>query len=315
MTDFLFHNLIPGTLKLLLFICVGVFTGCLLEHSGLGKKLSVLGRPFSRWSKLPPSCASAFAMAFVSPRAANAMLAGAATDGQISRNQMICGAIANTFPNTFLHLRTMMFVVVPLLGISGLAYIGFQILSGLCCTLIIVLYARFKFRSNAENTSGGNPIVKPPLSKKDILNKAWTRTKKIMRRVFMITVPLYVVIGFIDHLGIFQALSSRMPETFNKAIAPAAISVLAAHMSSIMNAASAASSLLKSGTLSQMDVFITLLAGYILSVPMRMTRHSIPSALGIFPGKSGFQIVFIQQGLRLALAVVLLTGLISWRLK
>ena len=68
-------SLFFGAIRLVSFIVFGVFVGCLLENSSIGHKLMVLARPFERVSRLPASCASAFAFAFISPRTANAMLA------------------------------------------------------------------------------------------------------------------------------------------------------------------------------------------------------------------------------------------------
>lgn len=314
MLEFILH-LIPSVVRLMVFISLGVFVGCLLEHSGLSRKLAVLSRPFERWSRLPRVCASAFALAFISPRAANGMLAGACLDERITRREMISAAIANTFPNTFLHLRTMAFAIIPLLGTAGLAYVLFQLISGLCCTLFVITVLRYtlprKPHTNATQTTLPETTK---LSGKEVLHKACKRTQKILKRILVLTVPLYLIIGLLDHYGLFTKLATQMPATLANILSPASMTVIAAHMSSMLNAASVASKLLESGTLTHLDVFIALLFGYTLSVPIRVIRHSIPSALGVFPGRDGLRIVFIAQGLRLLLALLTLTALLIWRL-
>lgn len=306
------YDIVTGVLRLAVLVSVGVFAGSILETTGWVRKVGVFVSPFTKWAKLPPTCASAFVTAFFSPRAANSMLAGAYSDNRLRREEMITGAIVNTFPNTLCHLRILAFAVIPLLGGVGLAYVGFQLGTALTITLISLIAARFISRGNTLNGSVSAVPESPSAGEeswKSAFTRAARRTRRILFRVMLITVPLYIAVAVLDHTGVLRQAATSMPEPLKSILPPASITVIAGHMSSVMNAAGIAVEFLHSQTLTPIEVLMTLVAGYVLSVPIRTLRHAMPAALGIFPVREGFIIVVISQCARVVIGLGVLTGI------
>jgi len=78
---------------------------------------------------------------------------------------------------------------------------------------------------------------------------------------------------------------------------------LAAEITAAMAAAGA---LLTEGTLQVKDIVLVLLAGNILSSPMRAVRHQFAMYMGIFPSRLAMALIFCNQSVR-AVSLILLT--------
>ncbi len=296
--DIWVHKIVPGIIRILTYVSIGVFVGSLLNSMGWLQKLSFLATPFSRIGGLPPQCCTAFVTAFASPRAANGVLSGAFDQKLITRNEMIIGALANTFPNTLAHIRVLAFAVIPLVGYAGLAYVLFQIAVGLGCTLSALLFGRLFIKGSSSNcTASKSSETRVPF--RDAMQKAYKHVKRVLRRILIITVPLFILISYLDHFGLFASLANKLPSSLTNILPPASIAVLVGHMTNIMTAASVASELIKSQTLTTVQVFLTFLIGYAITIPIRAAKHSIPAAVGVFPAKDGMIIVLLSSGLRL----------------
>lgn len=304
------ERIIPGLSRLLLFVAAGVYVGSLLESSGWIQKLSFLARPYCRLGKLPQICGAGFITAFASPRAANSMLAGARSDEAISREEMIAGAVANILPSTLSHIRITALMIIPLLGYAGAAYMGFQLLLGITCTIAALIISRIRIGKGTEYAGAGDEKRDEKTSFADAHRKAWKRTRKILLRVCMISIPLYILVAYLDAYGIFQALAQKMPAVVTDVLPPASFVVVASHMVNIRHAAAAASEMLDSGTLTSAQVFLVLVIGYGLTIPIRSLRHNIPSAVGIFPGRDGIRIVLFSQSLRLIFTLLTAVSII-----
>lgn len=301
--DIWLDKIIPGIVRILIYVSIGVFVGSMLNSLGWISRLSFLAVPFLRTSGLPPQCCTAFVTAFASPRAANGILSGAFDQNVITKQQMIAGALANTLPNTLSHIRVLAFAIIPLVGYAGIAYVMFQMIIGISCTLTALLVGRMFIRTS--NTSCNNedvPETVLPFSKAVI--KAYKHVRRVLKRIFLITVPLYIFITYLDYFGVFSHIANKLPDALTSILPPASVAVLIGHMTNIITAASVASELMKSQTLSSQQVFLTFLIGYAITIPIRATRHSIPAAVGVFPAKDGMVIVLLASGMRLAFTVL-----------
>lgn len=298
-----FDRILPGIARILIYVSLGVFVGSLLNSLGWLRHFSFLSTPFRKTSHLPPQCCTAFVTAFASPRAANGILAGAFEQKLITRNQMIVGAVGNTFPNTLAHLRVMAFAIIPLAGYAGAAYVGFQLMAGVGCSFVALLFGRF-FICAEDSLLECVGKVESTVVFRVALGKAFKHTKRILRRVVIITLPLYILVVYLDQMGVFTKMTEALPQVLTDVLPPASVAVLVGHMTNIVTAASTASELLKSQALNAPQLFLTFLVGYGLTVPIRAMRHSIPAAVGIFPPKAGMMIVVISSGLRLVFTVV-----------
>ncbi len=301
--DIWLDKIIPGVLRILIYVSIGVFIGSLLNSLGWLRKLSFLATPFRRIGRLPSQCCSAFITAFASPRAANGILAGAFDQQIITRNEMIISALANTLPNTLSHIRVLAFAIIPLAGYAGFAYVLFQLIVGLSCTLTALLIGRF-FITTTQSGNSKNELIETVLPFNVAARKAYKHVRRVLKRILLITVPLYIFISYLDYFGVFAKLANKLPDALTSILPPASIAVLVGHMTNIVTAASVASGLLKSQTLTTGQVFLTFLIGYAITIPIRATKHSIPAAVGVFPTKDGLTIVLLSSGMRLLFTIV-----------
>ncbi|RMD78986.1 MAG: hypothetical protein D6820_09000, partial [Lentisphaerae bacterium] len=143
MISYLCQHTLPGLAFLLLAICAGVWVGVIIEESGWSRWLTFLLRPFLRWSRMPEISGVAFLTAFFSTRSANAMLAEAYAQKRLPRSLLFCTVVANSFPAVFAHMPGATFLLIPMLGWVGVAYLGIHITAGLLRVFAALLVARF----------------------------------------------------------------------------------------------------------------------------------------------------------------------------
>lgn len=286
---------------LILTVVAGLFLGCLLEALPWLRRLTQvrslgLGR-------LPPVCTSAFLLALVSPRSANGLLAGELATGRLDRRQVLLTCLANTAPSSLIHLRSMVFTVVPLAGLTGLAYLGWQLLVALLVTELALLASRVLLPvSQPVARSATSPV--PGSGSGGLWAGAWQRTRRVLPRLLLITVPLYAVVAYLEHCGLLQALSHLLPQSLQQRLPAQALTIIAAHLTNVVAAAALAGRFLASGVLDPTQVFLALVIGNAVSLPLRTLRHNLPATVGTFPPGLGLVITTLGQGLRLVLAVV-----------
>ena len=293
--------------RLLTVVAAGVMAGTLLEATGVMKRVAYISGPMLKLGKLSPVCGTAFVTAFASPRAANSILASAYSEQSLSRRELISGALVNLFPGSLTHLRVLAFVLIPLLGVAGVAYVLFQIITGFICALTALIASSLLAGGSKQSTFAGTKNSGEEEQKKslrDALKEGWKRARKMLIRVICITVPIYVAVAVLEQYGVFSSLTEYLPQSMTHILPPAGITVVAAHLSSVINAAGVASELLGTGTLSSAQVFLTLVCGYVLSMPIRVMRHTIPAAVGIYPYREALLIVIAGQSLRLFFTLV-----------
>ncbi len=295
-------TLLISLFKLALMISIGVFIGTIFERINLQNRLAFILKPLSKFTGLSSLGCTAFVTAFASPRAANTILASSCDEGLISKREMILSALANSTAAVFVHLRVSSFVLLPLLGKVGLAYIGVQIIGAFITTILALLI----LNKNSSVCDINKDIKLTPTNKKHktLWQVFFKRNKTILLRVLIITVPLYSIIYFLNINGYLALTTSILPDNLKSILRPESMVIIGVHFSGIMPAVSAASLALRDGVLSQTQVFITLLVGYIFTTPVRAIRHTLPSALGIFPGKTGLYIVTISQIIKIIVAII-----------
>jgi len=300
-----FLELLSLIVRMIIMISFGIFIGTLIESFKLEKKLSFLIKPIVKYTPFSTLGATSFVTSFLSPRAANIMISSAHEEGRISEKEMILIALTNSLGALFAHLKVTTFIIIPLLGIVGVAYISVQLLGAILTTCIALVVLGFIKRERVEGveTLAVNTTIKRVSFKKLLID----RNKKILLRVLRVSVPLYTIIFFVNYYGFFDSLATHLPLAASTILPPESIAIIAVHFTGVMQSASTASLAINSGSISEIQVFITLLIGYILSTPLRAVRHTLPSALGIFPKKSGLYIVIAIQSIKILVALVVIT--------
>lgn len=300
--------ILRGWIRLTVSVAFGIALGALLEVSGLLEKISRALLPIMKQGRLPPICTSSFLLSFASPRSANTLLASWHTDGLISRRNLVLGAIAHTFPASFVHIRTSMFILIPLLGAAGAIYAGFQTALNALCSLSVLLLSRMGKEREPYAIPVKNDLPNaPPTGFTALIARRFTR---IYPRIILISFPLFVLIAILNRYGVFERINEILPAVLTRVLPSQSMSILTGHLGGILNAAVIAQPLLLEGNISSRQLVFTLITGYALSLPIRTLRHVLPSALGIFPERTGFIIVAYTQGFKLVLTIALITGML-----
>ena len=280
-----------------------------MEVSGWLNSLSKVLSPSGRQRSLPAVCASSFIMALASPRSANSLLASWHVDGSLSRRSLILGGISHTLPASSVHFRSTAFIIIPLLGTVGLGYVLFQFfVNGLCSVSALILGRFWKEDPRFSDVlPNGKPadLDNAPMANKhsmaDLYKLIKRRFVRIYARVMTHSFPIYILVTILLRYGVFDRLNRLFSP--DRLLPAASLGIISAHLSGVLNAVSAAHPLLGEGMLSEIQVFTALIIGYAISLPLRTLRHVLPSALGIFPGKTGLYIVAYTQGFKALCAV------------
>ena len=283
----------------------GVFAAELIMAFNATTRISRISRPLTTWTHLHHECGISFMMAFVSPKAANTMLAGYHREGTITRREMVIAALMNSFPNVMMHWRTLLPVYIPLLGLTGLAYFAILVLTGLIKTAIIMVAGR-RMLSVPDDPGPDGADVPPRPAWKDGVRTALRSSAKPLRQLLIISVPTIVIVAVLISLGVFDAVADLMQGVGSWFPVPAAgFAIIAAQFGSFIAGASVASTLLAAGTLSPQEILLTLLVGNILTSVTRGIRWYGTSYAAIFGPRNGALIQILSTGLRVAIMIAI----------
>jgi hypothetical protein len=130
------------------------------------------------------------------------------------------------------------------------------------------------------------------------LGKTWIRFKKRIRSILFITVPIYIMVFVFQRLGVFDVLEKAMAENLSLLswLHPQSLGIVALQlMAEISAGLAAAGALLDSNSLAAREVVLALLAGNVLSSPMRAVRHQLPFYAGIFEPRLAVELITYNQ--------------------
>ncbi|WAI02341.1 nucleoside recognition domain-containing protein [Methanogenium organophilum] len=303
-TTLLALSLLARTIPMMV---AGVIAAELILAFNATERLSRYSRPLTVWSNLHHECGISFMMAFISPKAANAMLAKYHRDGTITRREMVIAALMNSFPNVMMHWRYLLPVYVPLLGLIGLIYFAILVVVGIIKTMIVMVAGRWMLPAphDTENKRRG-PVPRPTW--KDGVHTALKASAASLRHILIISVPTILIVAVFINLGFFDLVADQMQGIGSWFPVPTpGFAIIAAQFGSFIASASVASTLLAAGTLSPQEIIITLLVGNILTSVTRAIRWYGTSYAAIFGPRNGALI----QGLSTGLRVVVMIGVVA----
>ncbi|WP_432738529.1 hypothetical protein [Maridesulfovibrio sp. FT414] len=289
-------------IRLILFICLGLLAGNIVEGLRWTRAMGRLATPLIRAGRLKDISGASFALAFFSGVAANSMLSEAYEKGDISDRELVVSNLFNSLPTYFLHMPTVFFIAAPFIGSVAFVYVGLTFIAAIIRTGAIVLWGRLTLPPETCCPDVLSRLKEQePNSLTGILGKALKRLRKRLPRVIFITVPIYVTFFFLRHYGVFTAFQSYMSEhlSFLGWIDPQVFGIIAFSLAAEFTAGlAAAGSLLGAGTLEPHSIVLALMAGNILSTPMRALRHQLPYYAGIFRGRMALKLIVYNQALR-----------------
>ncbi len=289
--------------RLLLSIAVGLMVGNLIEALNWTRAIARLATPLLRLGHLSETAGASFTMAFFSSTTANTVLAEAHDKGTIDRRQLILANLFNSVPTYFLHLPTMFFLALSMIRSAALAYVGITLGAAFLRTATVLLVGRLLLP--APEKICVSCVLEDNGSKSwpQAFEKAWSRFQRRMGRIARFTVPIYVVFFFFNRFGLFDAFESFLAErlSFLAWLEPATIPVVALQLTAEVSAGlAAAGALLDAGSVTEQQLVLALLAGNVLSAPMRAARHQFPFYAGIFSPRLATVLIFWNQSFRTA---------------
>lgn len=310
---FLWDTLIWPLIRLLLGLAAGLLLANILECLRWTDSLALLAQPLARLAHLGPESGSAFALAFVSPAAANGLLAESYENKKITRKELVMANLFNSLPANLAHLPTIFFLTWPVLGFAAFIYTGLSLLAAIgrtifsICIARLILPVRGKYGARGTSADDGNIKVRFING----LAKAWKRFCKRMPKLAYFTVPFYVLIYLAQEYGMFKDAEAWLAAHLEwlTVIKPEAMSIVVLQIVAEMGASlGAAGAIIASGSLSAHDVVAAMLAGNLLSTPMRAIRHQFPAYVGFFRPALATRLIIANQSLRAASMAIILAA-------
>jgi len=290
-------------LRTIPMMVAGVFAAELIMTFNATARISRISRPLTTWSNLSQECSISFMMAFVSPKAANTMLAKYHRDGLITRREMIVAALMNSFPNVMMHWRTLLPVYIPFLGLTGLIYFLILVAVGIIKTIIVMIVGR-RILPAPDEKETKTVDVPPRPGWKEGVQIALKASTAPLRQILLISIPTIIIVAVLITIGFFDGVADVMQGFGSWFPVPAAgFAIIAAQFGSFIAGASVASTLLAAGTLSPQEILITLLVGNILTSATRGIRWYGTSYAAIFGPRTGAVIQGLSTGLRVAIMI------------
>lgn len=309
-TTLLAISLLAATIPMM---AAGVLAAELIMAFNATARISRFSRPLTTWSNLHHECGISFMMAFISPKAANAMLAKYHRDSTITYHEMVIAALMNSFPNVMMHWRYLLPVYIPLLGLTGLVYFAILVAVGIIKTGIVMIAGRWMLPAPDEPEEQKNgPSPRPKW--KEGVQIALKASVASLRHILVISVPTIVIVAALITLGFFDTVAGVM-QGFGAwfPVPTAGFAIIAAQFGSFIAGASVASTLLAAGTLSPQEIIITLLVGNILTSVTRAIRWYGSSYAAIFGPRTGAVIQALSTGLRVVVMIAIVAILsIVW---
>ncbi|WP_320171430.1 hypothetical protein [Maridesulfovibrio sp.] len=300
--EILWNGLGWPLIRLILFISLGLLVGNIVEGLRWTRAMGRLATPLIHAGRLKDISGASFAMAFFSGVAANSMLSEAYEKGDISDRELLISNLFNSLPTYFLHMPTVFFIAAPFIGSVAFVYVGLTFIAAILRTGAIVLWGRMTLPPiECCSDVMGRLKEQEPGSFSAIITKAVKRLKKRLPRVVFITVPIYVAFFFLRRYGVFTDFQSWLSGhlSFLSWLNPQIFGIIAFSLAAEFTAGlAAAGSLLSAGTLEPHSIVLALMAGNILSTPMRALRHQLPYYAGIFRGKIALKLILCNQLLR-----------------
>ncbi len=306
-------------IRLSLSISLGLLVANLIETLDWTRAVARVTAPLIRLARLKDVSGASFSMAFFSGVAANTMLAEAYDKGALSRRELVLSNLFNSLPTYLLHLPTMFFLVAPFLGGAAFVYVGLTLLSAVLRTAFIIVLGRLWMPPLPEGCVTCRLDEAARAAQSEIGESKWRRAwrvslkrfRKRIGKVLTFTVPIYILVFFLNRHGVFKLLEGFLAEHAGVLswLHPKAMSIVVFQVASEFTAGlAAAGALLEAQALPAKQVVLALLVGNVLSTPMRAFRHQFPFYAGIFKPALATRLIAASQALRAA-SLVAVTAL------
>ncbi len=301
-----------SVLKLFILVGAACFIGAVFEYKAWSRFASFLATPLIRLGKLPKVSGVAFLTAIFSNNAANTLVASSYSESKMTRKEMIISGLCNSYPAMVSHSLRILFPLFSAIGMAAIWYYSITFGTGLFMTVAFLLFSRRRESVSEDQNSIVNQKNHKQLTWKTILKKSLKRTYGVLKRLLIITTPIYFFVAYLSAKGVFNVWKEAMPEGIRSWLSPEIMAVLAARLGGLVNAGSVASEFLQQHKIEIWQIVLAFLIGNVITNPIRSIRRNLPSALGIFPGRDGLLIVLILQTGRLIFSLLAIFLILKW---
>ena len=168
------------------------------------QRLGLVARPLIRRSHLSAVTGASFSLAIVSGIAANTLLAEAHNEQRISRRELFLANLFNSLPTYFLHLPTVLFITASLIKEAAVIYVAITFGAAILRTFTILLASRFLLtKPEQRDLSEMGQGQDKRRSLAEVAALSLKRFKKRMPRIIKFTVPIYVLVFFMNRSHFF----------------------------------------------------------------------------------------------------------------
>ncbi len=309
--EFALVAILQASAWILFAVAIGAFIASIIESRNWTGFISYIARPLLKFSRLPGVCGISFGTAFFSNNAAGSMLASAYAEKKITRKEMFIAAIANSFPAKFKHMMRPAVVIIPLLGITAIIYLLMQFILEVMQVLLVFSFGR---RKKLDQTVYREENRKEAPSWKESVKVSLKATGKILLRVIIITLPIFIFVAYLGDEGVFRKLEKQIPKDLQTVLSPEIIAIMGSKMGGLVSSATIAEKMFHDGKVTMLQILIALMAANLITIPFSALRRNLPTAVGIFPKRDGVWIVGITQSLRFVFNLAALAILIAIQL-
>jgi hypothetical protein len=284
------------------FISIGLLIGNLIESLNWTHAVARLAAPLIRASHLSDTAGASFSVAFFSGVTANTMLAEAFDQGRMGKRELVLANLFNSLPTYFLHLPTLFFIAVPLLGPTALIYVGLTMSAAFLRTGLIIAAGRMLLTANGELCLDCRLGEDKISGWRQALDKTWARFRRRIKKILVFTLPVYLLIFLLSRYGLFEAMDRFMADhlTLLAWLNPQSVGIVVFQLTADLSVGlAAAGALLDAGGVETREVVLALLVGNVLSSPMRAIRHQLPFYSGIFRPRLAVELIFYNQTFRM----------------
>ena len=313
MRDLLLNSLVKTinfVFPLLLIILIAMIISEIIIELGLLKKLKKIGA-ITKLANLPEVCGVTFAVAIVSPTAANSMLQNMRENKILSDKEVLLASLLNS---TIVPLReTFTYhlpVILPILGLYvGIVYVGTIWLSSLALLTFVIIYGRMSLKNTSKkiNVTVDN-YCNHNRSIGNIIKRCLNRFKRICVTLIVTTFLIFTMLD----LSLTKKIEEYiMPLGKVIGLPPQIFPAIAAYIVSPIVGFSMLATLLHNGIITEHDAIISLLLGSIFMIPILYARYYFPQWISIFGLKLGILRGMISLSISITIRIIVLLILLN----
>ncbi len=308
-------RLVRSITRLIPTVGIATFIGTVVELRNWLRFMKLIINPLVSFARLPFLAGASMVTSLFSNKAAASIISGAYGEKEITRRSLISTAMCNSHFSYLSHSLRVFYPVVAAAGIPGLAYFGIQFSLGFLILFIVLLLHRAYYIDKSKLAEGESDVKREVPNWSKTVQRAGKRTLRIILRLLIITVPMYLLVLYMTQEGVFEKMNQLLPAQMAKLITAEMMTVAASMMGGLVNAATLAGEMLRNGEISAVQIVISMLLGSAMGNPVRTIRRNLPSAMGIYPPAEGFTIVALMQSARFVttLFVCFLLLIFQWK--